>query len=76
MTMISVLRTLRYGCARRPIISSRRHLSTTPPPTVSQAFLEPLTSHPGISCLSLNRPHTKNAISTTLLKVESVLFPF
>jgi len=33
-----------------------------------QAFLEPLDSHPGISCLSLNRPQSKNAISTTLLR--------
>jgi len=33
-----------------------------------QAFLEPLDSHPGISCLSLNRPQSKNAISTTLLQ--------
>ena len=36
-----------------------------------QAFLEPLGSHPGISCLSLNRPQSKNAISTTLLQVNS-----
>ncbi|KAJ7490370.1 enoyl-CoA hydratase/isomerase [Mycena galericulata] len=33
-----------------------------------QAFLEPLPSHPGITCLSLNRPEAKNAISRTLLK--------
>ncbi|KAF9077086.1 ClpP/crotonase-like domain-containing protein [Rhodocollybia butyracea] len=33
-----------------------------------QAFLEPLEEHPGIWCLSLNRPRSKNAISTTLLK--------
>ncbi|KAJ6628865.1 ClpP/crotonase-like domain-containing protein [Mycena sp. CBHHK59/15] len=33
-----------------------------------QAFLEPLTSHPGITCLSLNRPEAKNAISLTLLQ--------
>ena len=35
-----------------------------------QAYLEPLGSHPGISCLSLNRPQSKNAISTTLLQVN------
>jgi hypothetical protein len=35
-----------------------------------QAFLEPLGSHPGICCLSLNRPQSKNAISTTLLQVN------
>ncbi|KAJ7129457.1 ClpP/crotonase-like domain-containing protein [Mycena epipterygia] len=33
-----------------------------------KAFLEPLTTHPGITCLSLNRPEAKNAISLTLLK--------
>ena len=38
-----------------------------------QALLEPLDSHPGISCLSLNRPQSKNAISTTLLQVNCLL---
>ncbi|KAF8351596.1 enoyl-CoA hydratase/isomerase [Amanita rubescens] len=33
-----------------------------------QAYLEPLQSHPGITCLSLNRSQSKNAISTTLLQ--------
>ncbi|TFK71785.1 ClpP/crotonase [Pluteus cervinus] len=33
-----------------------------------QAYLEHLPSHPGISCLSLNRPQSKNAISRQLLK--------
>ncbi|KAF5390614.1 hypothetical protein D9757_002615 [Collybiopsis confluens] len=33
-----------------------------------QAFLEPLHEYPGITCLCLNRPQSKNAISTTLLK--------
>ncbi|KDR83918.1 hypothetical protein GALMADRAFT_236416 [Galerina marginata CBS 339.88] len=33
-----------------------------------QAFLENVESNPGITCLSLNRPQTKNAISMTLLK--------
>ena len=36
----------------------------------SQAFLEKLESSPGITCLSLNRPQSKNAISTTLLQVS------
>lgn len=35
----------------------------------NQAFLEPLVSHPGITCLSLNRPQSKNAISLALLQV-------
>ena len=33
-----------------------------------QAFLQPLASHPGVTCLSLNRPQTKNAISLKLLQ--------
>ncbi|KAJ6490375.1 ClpP/crotonase-like domain-containing protein [Mycena vitilis] len=33
-----------------------------------QAFLEPLSTHEGITCLSLNRPEARNAISLTLLK--------
>jgi methylglutaconyl-CoA hydratase len=36
-----------------------------------QAFLEPLSTHPGVTCLSLNRPEAKNAISLTLLKVPT-----
>ncbi|KAJ7284031.1 ClpP/crotonase-like domain-containing protein [Mycena rebaudengoi] len=33
-----------------------------------KAFLEPLTTHPGITCLSLNRVGARNAISLILLK--------
>lgn len=33
-----------------------------------QAFLEPLQEHAGVTCLSLNRPETKNAISLKLLE--------
>lgn len=36
-----------------------------------EAFLERLEPHPGITCLNLNRPKSKNAISTTLLQVSS-----
>ncbi|KAL1723412.1 ClpP/crotonase-like domain-containing protein [Schizophyllum commune] len=32
-----------------------------------QAYVEPMSSHEGISCITLNRPQAKNAISTTLL---------
>ncbi|KAH9939975.1 ClpP/crotonase [Amylocystis lapponica] len=34
----------------------------------AEAYLEPVASHPGITCLSLNRPKAKNAISLRLLK--------
>jgi methylglutaconyl-CoA hydratase len=37
-----------------------------------EAFLERLEPHPGITCLNLNRPKSKNAISTTLLQVSSL----
>jgi methylglutaconyl-CoA hydratase len=46
--------------------TSLRYLSTPS----RQAILEPLTSHPGVSCISLNRPQSKNAISLTLLEVR------
>jgi len=52
-------------CRARPAWSCSRFLQVA---TSQQAFLEPLGSHPGISCLSLNRPQSKNAISTTLLQ--------
>ncbi|GJJ07287.1 hypothetical protein Clacol_001487 [Clathrus columnatus] len=34
----------------------------------TQVLLEPVPESPGILCLSLNRPHSKNAISMQLLK--------
>lgn len=37
--------------------------------TQQEAYLEHISSHPGISCLVLNRPQSKNAISKQLLKV-------
>ncbi|KAG1846798.1 ClpP/crotonase-like domain-containing protein [Suillus subalutaceus] len=45
---------------------SRRLFSTQVP----EAFLEPLQSHLGITCLSFNRPQAKNAISMKLLHVK------
>ncbi|KAF8076596.1 ClpP/crotonase-like domain-containing protein [Lyophyllum atratum] len=42
----------------------RRYISTSP----KEAFLEAVPSHPGITCLSLNRPQNKNAISLNLLQ--------
>ncbi|PFH51372.1 hypothetical protein AMATHDRAFT_142706 [Amanita thiersii Skay4041] len=55
-----------YRVARHTGLISRRlrFYSTTP----KEAFLEPLQSHPGITCLSLNRPQSKNAISVALLQ--------
>jgi methylglutaconyl-CoA hydratase len=46
-----------------------RTLTTTAP----EAFLERLESHPGVACLSLNRPHVKNAISFGLMKVNEMV---
>lgn len=71
---------LRYGysCQSfRSSASTRRFLQHAAHD--AQAFLEPITSHPGITCLSLNRPQTKNAISLTLLQqlresIETVRF--
>ncbi|OCH92157.1 ClpP/crotonase [Obba rivulosa] len=44
---------------------SRRYLQTS---TSAEAYLEPCQGHPGVTCLSLNRPQAKNAISLRLLK--------
>jgi len=50
--------------------ASRRLFSQS---LTKQAFLGTLTSHPGVTCLSLNRPQSKNAISRTLLQVNASL---
>ena len=55
-------------------LSSRAHLSrrayNVSASSDAEAFLKPVgSSHPGVTCLSLNRPKTKNAISVTLLQV-------
>ncbi|KAF5387634.1 hypothetical protein D9615_000573 [Tricholomella constricta] len=50
--------------ARSPFLAFRRYLSTSQ----KEAFLENVPSHPGITCLSLNRPQSKNAISLALLE--------
>jgi len=51
---------------RRPAFAhlGNRNLTTN----TREAFLQPLASYPGISCLSLNRPSAKNAISLRLLQ--------
>ncbi|KZT29268.1 ClpP/crotonase [Neolentinus lepideus HHB14362 ss-1] len=57
-----------FARAHRPLshglLRCRRFLTTT----TRQAFLEPVKEHPGVTCLSLNRPETKNAISLKLLE--------
>jgi hypothetical protein len=60
---MSVFRGL-SNVARR--IGIPRRFSSLPQ---NQAFLEPLANCPGITCLSLNRPQSKNAISLVLLEV-------
>lgn len=50
----------------RLILPRRAMLSTA---SGSHAYLEALASHPGVSCLSLNRPSSKNAISMQMLQV-------
>ncbi|KAK0490786.1 ClpP/crotonase-like domain-containing protein [Armillaria novae-zelandiae] len=61
--LVSAYRSLQFAhhaLAR----STRRQMSTSLP----QAFLEPISSHPGVTCLSLNRPQSKNAISMRMLQ--------
>lgn len=64
-------RTLRLRSGWRPAFIAGTHtrlysISKTPP----EAYLTPYgPSHPGVICLALNRPKTKNAISVQLLKV-------
>jgi len=66
MTMLSqVCSRVALQCQPRLASLRNRYLQAA---ASQQAFLEPLASHPGISCLSLNRPQSKNAISTTLLQ--------
>ncbi|KAK0191181.1 ClpP/crotonase-like domain-containing protein [Armillaria mellea] len=60
---ISAYRGLQF--AHRALArTTRRQMSTS----LSQAFLEPISSHPGVTCLSLNRPQSKNAISMRMLQ--------
>lgn len=52
-----------------PVQQRRFLLLQSSTATSQQAFLENLESTPGVTCLSLNRPQSRNAISTTLLQV-------
>ncbi|KAI0307211.1 ClpP/crotonase-like domain-containing protein [Multifurca ochricompacta] len=60
MTLINTIRTarLRSTTTRRFISSINTH----------EAFLQSIPNYPGITTISLNRPHAKNAISLQLLK--------
>ncbi|KAJ3518051.1 hypothetical protein NLJ89_g86 [Agrocybe chaxingu] len=65
MSSIRILNLATRRISSRTFRQARRFLQVQ---SSQQAFLEPLESHPGITCLSLNRPQSKNAISTTLLQ--------
>ena len=54
---------------RRRILTIRRFTSAV---NTHEAFLQPLSSYPGVTTLSLNRPQRKNAISLQLLKVRAL----
>ena len=60
-------------CRRQATVHLRFARYSTPgsQQQLPEAYLEPLESHPGVTCLSLNRPQSKNAISTTMLRVSS-----
>ena len=45
----------------------RRSFSTN---STAEAFLQPVPSNPAVACLFLNRPQSKNAISTRMLQVS------
>lgn len=76
-------RSLALQCRLRPLINTgsrtslyRRSLQSQAA-NLKQAFLEPARlnseEHQGITCISLNRPETKNAISMRLLEVAYIL---
>ena len=69
--MLTTSRTVLYNQLRRSG-QFRRFLQVQASP---QVFLEPVESHPGITCLSLNRPQSRNAISMALLQVNSRTSP-
>jgi len=54
-----------FNIFHKNAIRSSRSYSIAPS---RDAFLELVQGHPGIACLSLNRPKTKNAISVNMLK--------
>jgi methylglutaconyl-CoA hydratase len=69
---MSLINTILLRAAKPHPITTRRFLSAV---NTHEAFLQSLPSHPGITTLSLNRPHAKNAISLQLLKVTVLQSP-
>ncbi|KAF8204798.1 ClpP/crotonase-like domain-containing protein [Pholiota molesta] len=63
---MTLLRAARSSTIR--VLRTRQYARFLQVQASQQAFLEPLESHPGITCLSLNRPESRNAISMTLLQ--------
>lgn len=67
MSLVNTLHSsLLRAAKRQQPITTRRFISAV---NTHEAFLQSLPSHPGVTTLSLNRPHAKNAISLQLLKV-------
>jgi hypothetical protein len=64
---MSFINTSLLRATKRHPFTTRRFFSAV---NTHEAFLLSLRSHPGVTTLSLNRPHAKNAISLQLLKVR------
>ena len=72
MSLVNTLHSsLLRAAKRRHPITTRGFISAV---NTHEAFLQSLPSHPGVTTLSLNRPHAKNAISLQLLKVPCMPF--
>jgi len=65
MSLINALHAPLVRATKRHPLIIRRFISVL---NTHEAFLQSLPSHPGVTTLSLNRPHAKNAISLQLLK--------
>ncbi|KAI9507024.1 enoyl-CoA hydratase [Russula earlei] len=65
MSLLKALHTSLVRAVKHSTPTIRRFISAV---NTHEAFLQSLPSHPGVTTLSLNRPHAKNAISLQLLK--------
>ena len=65
---MSFITTSLLRATKRHPFTTRRFFSAV---NTHEAFLQSVRSHPGVTTLSLNRPHAKNAISLQLLKVRA-----